>query len=44
LSPIDENAIRASLPEKWVNGTWYNEEEYFPKGAPRSYWKFGDEY
>jgi len=44
LSPMGEDAIRASLPKRWVNGTWYNEDEYFPKGESRKYWKFDGEY
>lgn len=41
LSAID---VHAGAPSSWLNGTLYDEDDYFPKGQERRSWFFEDDY
>lgn len=43
LSRASIDSIEKSAPAEWLNGTLYDEEEYFPKGGNRQFWHFDEQ-
>ena len=42
LSRASIDSIEKSAPLKWLNGSLYDEETYFPKGGNRQWWHFDE--
>lgn len=42
LSPLSAAEVYAGAPSAWLDGSLYDEESYFPKGAERRKWQFTD--
>ena len=42
LSRASIDSIEKSAPLKWLNGSLYDEETYFPKGGRRQWWHFDE--
>ena len=43
LSRASIDSIEKSAPWEWLNGSLYNEENYFPKGGNRQWWHFDEQ-
>ena len=43
VSPLSAPAVHAGAPSAWLNGSLYEEDDYFPKGQSRRGWFFDDD-